>query len=101
MGKYFKDVERNMIYKVSMGSVEQDRRNPYMEVNLDLVCGWDYTDIDNSDTQGWCSPNNFTEDVQYLTHVCYVLDESVTEMLLEVGFECFYKPSDIKQIVFE
>lgn len=53
----------------------------WIQVDLELVAGWDYVNPDENDIQGWCPPENFIEDVQYDYVLCYIFDEGIKEAL--------------------
>lgn len=53
----------------------------YMQVNLKLVAGIDYINPDENNMQGWCSANNFVEEVQEDSINQYFIKESMVEAL--------------------
>jgi hypothetical protein len=73
-----------LIYEVTKVRVH-DQRNLSLTYDLELICGYDYVNPDESDIQGWVSPNNFVEDVQDDTILVY-FDESLKDRLIEEGF---------------
>lgn len=54
---------------------------------LDLVCGYDYVDPDNSDKQGYVDKSKFVEEVQHEIVSCDILAESMVEALKNDGFD--------------
>ena len=72
----------NFIYEVKINRMEEN----YFILGLELVAGWDYVDRDNSDTQGYIKAENFNEDIQCDTIVCYFWEESIKDRLLEDGY---------------
>ena len=67
-----------LIYKVS--ELKWSDGN-YMLVGLELVCGYDYIDTDNSDLQGYIKATNFIEEVQDDFFTFLYMEESLTECL--------------------
>ncbi len=53
---------------------------------LDLVCGYDYVDPDNSDKQGYVDSSKFVEEVQHEIVSCDILAESLTKALNNDGY---------------
>lgn len=72
------------VYKVN--KIESYDNQNYMNVELELIAGWDYVDPDTSDVQGWVPADQFIEDVQYEYVVFYFLSESLTECLEDNGY---------------
>lgn len=55
-------------------------------LHLDLVCGYDYVDPDNSDLQGYVGNDKFIEEVQHDMLSCDLLTESITTTLTDNGY---------------
>lgn len=55
-------------------------------ITLNLVYGWEYIS-EESDQQGFVSPDYFVEEVQYNDFAYYPLHESILERLKEEGFK--------------
>lgn len=53
---------------------------------LDLVCGYDYVDPDNSSIQGYVPANNFVDEVQHEMVSCDILAESMLKALENDGY---------------
>lgn len=86
---YVMNDDKKLVYKV--GTYEAFSGCTYLQVNLELVAGWDYVNPDYNDIQGWCSADKFVEDVQteYITQ--YFLKESMEEALEFNGFHILEK----------
>lgn len=79
-------VQKNgFIYEVQKPKVH-DENKLILSYSLDLVCGYDYISPDYNDIQGWVSPNNFIEDVQW-DEVLVCFDENLKDRLIEEGFK--------------
>ena len=72
---YVQDEDNKLVYKVC----DYDAYNNYITWSLELVAGWDYINPDYTDQQGWVSNNNFVQDVQFITVLQYMLEESFKE----------------------
>lgn len=70
----------------------------YGYIELSLVCGWDYINIDDSDEQGWVSADNFTDEVAGDILTWEFMYESVPDALTENGYTV-YEHDKVKQIV--
>ena len=70
----------NLIYVVE-SVTSYNNGCDYMQVNLKLVAGIDYINPDENDMQGWCSANNFIEEVQEDSINQYFIKESMIEAL--------------------
>lgn len=64
----------NLIYEVKSIDLHP---NAMAYLHLDLVCGYDYVDPDNSDLQGYVDKSNFVEEVQHETISCDFINESL------------------------
>ena len=53
---------------------------------LDLVCGYDYIDPDNSNEQGYVDKSNFVKEAQHEIVSCDVMAESFVNALNNDGF---------------
>ncbi len=76
--------EDKMVYEVEL-KMEQPSEF-YGRLSLTLVCGWDYVSED-SDRQGYVTPNNFVDDVQYDDITFLPLHENIIERLEEEGYK--------------
>lgn len=74
--------EDKLVYKL----VATRANETSMYLYLELVCGWDYTDPDRSDAQGWIPAKNFIEEAQTEFLVCNIFAESIAGCLRENGF---------------
>ena len=70
----------NLIYVVE-SVTSYNNGCDYMQVNLKLVAGIDYINPDENDMQGWCSANNFVEEVQEDSINQYFIKESMVKAL--------------------
>lgn len=77
--------ENKLVYKIV--SFESYSNYSSIHWNLELVAGWDYINPDYSDTQGWCKPENFIEDVQSEEVIQYFFEEGLEEALDFDGFK--------------
>lgn len=77
--------EDKLVYKVEM-KVQQESEM-YYHLNLELVCGWDYVNPDESDVQGYVGAENFVDYIQYHSYTFYPMLESGLERLEEEGFK--------------
>lgn len=73
----------------------------YLEINLELVAGWDYVNPDENDVQGWCPAGNFVEDVQFETINQYFFKEGMEEALEENGYTVLEKIAPALQAVID
>lgn len=86
--------DNKMIYKI-VSFREADSNEYCLIYNLELVAGYDYIDIDNSDRQGFVSNDGFVDSVQSDCFTVYPINESLEYTLSEYG----YKIIDIKNHV--
>lgn len=73
----------NLIYEVKSIDLQP---NAMAYLHLDLVCGYDYIDPDNSDLQGYVGNDKFIEEVQHDMLSCDLLTESITTTLNDNGY---------------
>lgn len=85
---FFVKNDENFVYKVE--SLETYEGYNFMNVNLTLICGWDYVSVEN-DIQGFVSNDRFIDDVQNITEVYYFMNESLKECLATNGYEILNK----------
>ena len=76
---YVIDDEDRLVYKVA--TYETFDGCTYLQINLELVAGWDYINPDENDEQGWCPAEKFMEEVQSETVNQYFLKEGMEEAL--------------------
>lgn len=76
---YVLNEDAKLVYKV--GEFETYHNSPVIQINLELVAGWDYINPDENDVQGWCPADRFVEDVQFETVNQYFLLEGMHEAL--------------------
>lgn len=81
---YVMNDDEKLVYKVA--TYETFSNCTYMQVNLELVAGWDYVNPDYNDIQGWCPANKFVDDVQIECITQYFLKEGMEEALEANGF---------------
>ena len=81
---YVVDETEKLVYKVSEYETFSDAS--YLQINLELVAGWDYVNPDYNDIQGWCPADRFVEDVQWEVATQYFLKEGMEEALQENGY---------------
>ena len=78
---YVMDENAKLVYKV--GEYETFSGCEAIHIHLELVAGWDYVNPDYSDMQGWCSAENFVDDIQSEIVTQYFLVEGMKEALEE------------------
>lgn len=76
---YVENKEEKLIYVVK--SYETYANCDYLSIDLELVCGWDYINPDESSKRGWVFADRFVEEVQYDTVNQYFLKEGMEEAL--------------------
>lgn len=86
---YVMNEDSKLVYKV--GEYETYHDSEGIHIHLELVAGWDYVKPDENDVQGWCSADNFVEDVQYEMVFQYFLVEGMKEALQENGYTVLEK----------
>ena len=79
---YVENADR-MIYKLQDIELKE---NGLAYLYLDLVCGYDYVDPDNSDLQGYVDNSRFVEEVQHEIVSCDILAESLLNALNNDGY---------------
>ena len=77
----------NLIYEIKLGL----RDDVHTQVNLNLVCGWDYINPDENDIQGYVSSDKFIDNVQYDLCSWLYWDESLKECLIDNDYEIVEK----------
>lgn len=83
---YVLNDRRDLCYSISDFDVVTEPGMVYIIWNLRLVSGLDYVDIDNSNRQGWCPPENFIDDIQLETLIQYPMSEGLDAVLSEDGW---------------
>ena len=73
-----------MVYTVGYKIDNNDTDYIYLELNL--YRGWDYISPDDNDIQGWCTSDNFIDEVQNENFICYIINESIKECLTDNGY---------------
>ena len=96
---YVMDETEKLVYKVATYETYSDCT--YLQVNLELVAGWDYVNPDYNDIQGWCPADKFVEDVQYESVMQYFLKEGMEEALEENGFTVLEEISPKLQAIID
>lgn len=86
---YVLNEDAKLVYKV--GEFETYYNSPVIQINLELVAGWDYVNPDENDVQGWCSADRFVEDVQFEMVNQYFLLEGMQEALKENDYTILNK----------
>lgn len=90
-----------LIYEVRIDKrdiVDYGDEKSYMVIKLDLVCGSDWVEVnDYGGTMGWISAENFVDDVQFESCVCYFYTESVLSALEENGYKIIKKLPKIEK----
>lgn len=86
---YVMNEDEKLVYKVA--TYETFSGCTYLQVNLELVAGWDYVNPDYNNVQGWCPANRFVEDVQCEYILQYFLKEGMEEALEANGLTILEK----------
>lgn len=73
-----------LIYVIN--EFEVNDRNLAIAFHLNLIVGWDYINPDKNDIMGWCTADNFSEEVQHDIIYQYVLKEKLAEALEAHGY---------------
>lgn len=81
---YVMNEDEKLVYKV--GEYETYYNHNALQINLELVAGWDYINPDYNDVQGWCPADRFVEDVQFEMVSQYFLKEGMEEALEANGY---------------
>jgi len=76
--------EDRFIYKIA--DLEM-RADGWLNIWLDLVCGIDYINADESNATGYVGKENFVEEIQHEIYSCDIMNESVTQALEFHGFK--------------
>lgn len=74
----------SMIYKIAELEMRSDN---WLNITLELVCGWDYIDADGSDAQGFVGKEHFVEESQYEYLSCDIMNESIMQVLKDNGYK--------------
>lgn len=74
----------SMIYKVAELKMRTDN---WIDITLELVCGWDYIDADGSNAQGFVGKENFVEEAEFEYLSCDIMNESIMQVLKENGYK--------------
>lgn len=80
--KLYVQNDSKMVYEVTLKHIN----DLYCNLQLDLICGWDYIS-EELDIQGYVGADNFVEDVQYEVYTLYPLSETIIERLEEEGLK--------------
>lgn len=84
----------NLIYELKDIELKE---NGLAYLYLDLVCGYDYVDPDNSDIRGYVDKSNFVEEVQHEIVSCDVIEESLRQAFNLDGYNIRKKLPKIYQ----
>lgn len=84
---YVMHTEDKMIYKLR----KELRADGYLDLTLELVCGWDYIDADGSDQQGYVGKDFFVEEAEYEYLTCDIMNESIMQVLSDNGLKVIEK----------
>ena len=76
---YVENEDAKLVYMVK--EYETFYGSTALQINLELVAGWDYVNPDYNDVQGWCPADRFVEDVQFEMVNQYFLKEGMEEAL--------------------
>lgn len=77
-----------MIYKIE--EIEM-RKDGWLNITLELVCGYDYIDVDGSNAQGFVGKDNFVEEAEFEYISCDIMNESITAALEYNGYKIIEK----------
>lgn len=84
---YVMHTEDKMIYKLQT----EMRADGWLDLTLELVCGWDYIDADESDAQGFVGKEYFVEEAEFEYLSCDIMNESIMQVLNENGLKVIEK----------
>lgn len=76
--------EDGFIYTVANMEMRADG---WLNIWLDLVCGVDYINADESNAVGYVGKENFVEEIEHEFYACDIMNESVTQALEFHGFK--------------
>lgn len=79
---YVMHTEDKMIYTLK----KEMRADGWIDLTLELVCGWDYINADESDAQGFVGKDNFVEEAEFEYLSCDIMNESIIQVLAENGY---------------
>lgn len=82
--KVYAQNEDGFIYKIA--NLEM-RADGWLNLSLELVCGVDYINADESNATGYVSKENFVEEIQHEIYSCDIMNESITQALEFHGFK--------------
>lgn len=72
------------IYKVADLELRADG---WLNIWLDLVCGYDYINADESNATGYVGKENFVEEIEHELYACDIMNESITQALEIHGYK--------------
>ena len=90
----------DLIYEIEIDprNIQLRDKEPYMIINLELVCGKDWIEVNSyGGTQGWIPSEYFIDNVQFEQVVCYFFTESVEQCLKDNGYNIINKLPKIEQ----
>lgn len=82
-----------MIYQLTDIELKE---NGLAYLYLELVCGYDYINPDNSNIQGYVDKSKFSDDIQHEIVSCDILAESMIQAL---NNDDFYVLKDVKNVL--
>ena len=84
---YVMHIEDKMIYKLE----KEMRVDGWLDLTLELVCGWDYINADENDEQGYVGKEYFVEEAEFEYLSCDIMNESIMQVLNENGLKVIEK----------
>lgn len=96
---YVIDEDEKLVYKV--GEYETFSGSTFLQINLELVAGWDYVNPDENDVQGWCPADRFVEDIQFESAIQYFLVEGMKEALEQNSYTILEEISPSLQAIID
>lgn len=85
-----------MIYKLESFNQLGMSNGFGLSVDMELVAGYDYVEMDYSNKQGWVSKEGFIETTHNETFTFYPFVETLAEALKEAGFKQLSTIASIK-----
>ncbi|AMW62741.1 hypothetical protein DIGNKC_272 [Bacillus phage DIGNKC] len=79
--------EETMIYKLESFNQMSMNKDFGLSVDMELIAGYDYVEMDYSNKQGWVSKEGFVETTHNETFTFYPFVETLAEALKEAGFK--------------
>lgn len=76
--------EDKYIYKIADLELRADG---WLNIWLDLVCGIDYINADESNATGYVGKENFVEEIEHEFYSCDIMNESIIQALEFHGFK--------------